>query len=399
MLDTSVIQAKRLTGQKWYEIDDIQDLDIAESIFVTDDARKLELIQKRSGGYWRYPKMLDFWHIANPYFPTQRMKDEIRASFDLLLMEHSSGVRVSSLLTAKNFNVKQENIIIGNGSEILISNLMSSLSGITGFIKPLFDEYPVKYCGDGLVPFCPDNKDYSYNAEDVIRYFDSKGIHNLVIINPADPSGNYIPRKDLLYLAEWAANKRIRLILDESLADFADETDNSLIDQDILDRYTELYVIKSVSISHGIPGLHIAALASGDVQTIAKLKEDIAIWSIDSFAEFYMQIEEKHKKDFVKSLGLFQEERKDFQYRLSSIEGLRVIPSQANYVMVELKDGIDSQKLLQNLLVNHNILVKELTNEMNSGHYLRLAIRNHTDNAALVSALKMELGSMIAVGL
>lgn len=64
-LDDSCIRAKRLDEtQRWYEIDDIQDLDIAESMFAPDD-QKTALIQKRFGGYWRYPKMLDFCYLVN----------------------------------------------------------------------------------------------------------------------------------------------------------------------------------------------------------------------------------------------------------------------------------------------------------------------------------------------
>ena len=82
MLDEPVIRAKRLTGQKWYEIDDIQDLDIAESIFTPDPDERVALLQGRYGGYWRYPKLLDFCYLVNPYFPPERMKAEMRANFD-----------------------------------------------------------------------------------------------------------------------------------------------------------------------------------------------------------------------------------------------------------------------------------------------------------------------------
>ena len=65
MLNNSELRAKRLDGEKWYEIDDIQDLDIATSIFASDD-EKLPLMMKRYGGYWRYPKLLDFCYLVNP---------------------------------------------------------------------------------------------------------------------------------------------------------------------------------------------------------------------------------------------------------------------------------------------------------------------------------------------
>lgn len=48
LLNNTSIRAKRLNGQKWYEIDDIQDLDIASSIFSDRDDR-LKKMQKRYG--------------------------------------------------------------------------------------------------------------------------------------------------------------------------------------------------------------------------------------------------------------------------------------------------------------------------------------------------------------
>ena len=89
ILDKSGLNAKRLNGEKWYEIDDIQDLDIATSIFSSDD-EKLSLMMKRFGGYWRYPKILDFCYLVNPYFPPKKLKEEMMASFDVLLTEYPS---------------------------------------------------------------------------------------------------------------------------------------------------------------------------------------------------------------------------------------------------------------------------------------------------------------------
>ena len=214
MLDDPEIKAKRLDGQKWYEIDDIQDLDIAESIFTPDENEKVRLLQGRYGGYWRYPKLLDFCYLVNPYFPPDKMKDELRANFDILLTEYPSGMRVNSLLAAKNFGVHSENIIVGNGAAELIKSLMENLSGKTGFIRPTFDEYPNRYDKETSVYFVPDNTDYSYTADDIMSFFADKDIDNLVVVNPDNPSGNYIPKKDLLRLTAWCADKGIKLVVD-----------------------------------------------------------------------------------------------------------------------------------------------------------------------------------------
>ncbi len=391
MIDDPGIKAKRLTGQRWYEIDDIQDLDIAESIFTPDEDEQVKLMQERYGGYWRYPKLLDFCYLVNPYFPPDRMKDELRANFDVLLTQYPSGMRVNSLLAAKNFSVNSDNILVGNGAAELIKSLMDQFEGKTGFIRPTFDEYPNRYPRENSVYYISSHRDYLYTADDLIHFFDMKDIQNLVVVNPDNPTGNYIPRQELLKLIKWAAEKKIKLVIDESFADFADEENNSLIDQTVLRENTHLYVMKSISKSYGVPGLRLGVLASGDTETIDLMKKDVAIWNINSFAEFYMQIEEKYEKDYIDALRKIRYERKRFESELNNIQGIRIIPSQANFIMVELENAISSKELLKTLLIKHNILIKELTTKTNGRNYLRLAIRNSADNDVLLNALKCEI--------
>ncbi|MCR5202179.1 MAG: aminotransferase class I/II-fold pyridoxal phosphate-dependent enzyme [Lachnospiraceae bacterium] len=390
-IDSSGIKAKRLTGQKWYEIDDIQDLDIAESIFAPNEDEKVKLMQGRYGGYWRYPKLLDFCYLVNPYFPPEKMRDELRANFDTLLTEYPSGMRVNSLLAAKNFSVHQENILVGNGAAELIKSLMNYMDGKVGFIRPTFDEYPNRYDREMSVDFVPETKDYLYTADDIMNFFGDKDINSLIVVNPDNPTGNYIKKADLLRLIDWSSKKGIKIVIDESFVDFADEPDNTLIDKEILSSNPHLYVMKSISKSYGVPGLRLGVLASGDEETIALMKKDVAIWNINSFGEFYMQIEEKYKKDYEEALVKIRAERARFQEELAKVNGIRVIPSQANYVMVELDSKISPKELLKTLLVKYNLLIKELTTKTNGNNYLRLAVRNTEDNDKLIEALKKEL--------
>lgn len=393
MLDDPEIRAKRLSGQLWYEIDAIQDLDIASSMFAQDPDLRVSLMQGRYGGYWRYPQLLDFCYLVNPYFPPQRLIDEIQANFTSLLTQYPSGMRVNALLAAKNFAVHQQNILVGNGAAELIKALMARLEGVTGFIRPTFEEYPNRYQDRPNVCFTPAGPDFRYTADDLMAFFGPQDIDNLVLINPDNPTGNYIPAPDVLRLADWAQGKGIRLILDESFADFADEADNTFIRQDLLDRYRRLYVVKSISKSYGVPGLRLGVLASGDQDLIAALKKDVAIWNINSFAEFYMQIEEKYKKDYARSLELIRAERARFRRELEKLPNLRVIPSQANYLMVELLGGLSARAITRELLVNRCILVKDLSPKLGGQQYLRLAVRDTRDNDRLLEALRPLCGA------
>jgi len=390
-LDDPMIRAKKLDGQKWYEIDDIQDLDIASSLFAPDEKQQVRMLQDRYGGYWRYPRLMDFCYLVNPYFPPQKMMDEMKASFAKLLTQYPSGMQVNSLLAGKNFGLPAENILTGNGAAELIKAMMARLRGKAGIIRPTFEEYAHRYPQDNLVTFCPNNDNYSYTVQDLIEFFENHTVDHLILINPDNPSGNYIPKRDLLKLAEWTKQRGISLLLDESFADFADEPGNSLLDTVILREYPQLYVVKSISKSYGVPGLRLGLLASGDTKAIKELKADSAIWNINSFAEFYMQIAGKYAGDFQRALDMFRDERRRYQSELAQISGLRPIPSQANYVMAEIVSGTTAAELASVLAARHNILIKDLSAKIECGQYIRLAVKTAEENNVLFEALRIEL--------
>ena len=393
MLDEPDIKAKRLNGQLWYEIDDIQDLDIATSMFAPDEDERVSLLQSRYGGYWRYPKLIDFCYLVNPYFPPQKLIDEMKANFEKLLTQYPSGMRVNSLLAAKNFNIHQENVVIGNGAAELIKSLMSRIHGNIGVVRPTFEEYPNRYDDQKIIVFHSEKDDFTYNAFDLISFFEDKVIDNLVIINPDNPTGNYIPKSEMLRLVEWTREKGILFIIDESFVDFADEKDSTLIMQDILDNNSNLFVIKSISKSYGVPGIRLGILASGNRTMITDIKKDVSIWNINSFAEFYMQIEEKYKKDYQSALMKIRAERKRFEDELKHVSGIKVIPSQANYIMIEIINGVSSRELTKKLLLDYNLFVKDLAGKINreNRQFIRIAVRDKSDNDKLLSALKYEL--------
>ena len=393
LLDDSPLKALPLGGEKWYEIDDVQDLDIASSMFAPTDEERYNAIASRYGGYWRYPHMLDFCYLVNPYFPPQQMVDELKASFDILLREYPSGMRVNSLLAGKYFGVKQEYIAVGNGAAELIKAFIEKHTDKIGVIYPTFEEYPNRSDKERIVSYLPTNASMQYDAEDIINYFGDKEIGTLLLINPDNPSGNYIPYADLLRLIAWTKQRGINFIVDESFVDFVDtEGEFSLLHNDVLQNNKHLYVVKSISKSYGVPGLRLGVLASGDVETIARLKKEVAIWNINSFGEFYMQIYEKYHKDYLKACELFREERKLFYDELQQIPYLHVIPSQANYFLCEITEGsLSARELAVRLLSDHDILIKDCSQKaaFRGRNYIRLAVRDRKDNHRLVEALKL----------
>ena len=389
MLDNAELKALPITTEKWYEIDDVQDLDIAEALFADGDDH-LKQYMKRFGGYWRFPDMLDYCYLVNPYFPSRRLKDEMKANFETLLTEYPSGMYVNSLIAGKCFGVRQEYIVPGNGAAELIKCLMQKLEGKLGVIYPTFEEYPNRRDADSLEIFVPQTEDFHYTADDVMTYFSAHKVDSLLVINPDNPSGNYLSHNDVLRLATWAAAEGIRLIVDESFVDFAAEfPHNTLLDNAILEKYPDLIVVKSISKSFGVPGLRLGILATADKELINFIKKDVSIWNLNSFAEFFMQIYTKHESDYRKAAGKFMDERERFKGLLNAVPFLKVFDSQSNYFLCEVLAPFTSHDLAVTLLKNHNILIKDCSTKKVFGgrNYIRLAIRNMVDNDRLIAAL------------
>lgn len=386
------IKAVKLNGEKWYEIDDVQDLDIAESLLAGKE-EKLEKMQKRFGGYWRYPKLIDFCYLVNPYFPNKKLVSEMQTNFERLLGEYPSGMGVNSLIAAKIFGLHASQVIVGNGAAELIKSLMERFTGRLGMAFPTFQEYPNRKAEKDVVPYFVTNDEFRYTAKDLMDFYEDKDIEVLTLINPDNPSGNYIRREDVLKLSEWCEKKNIRFVVDESFVDFVDEEETTtLLDAGILKANPKLIVVKSISKSYGVPGLRLGVLASSDEELIAEMKKDVAIWNINSFAEFYLQIYEKYAKDYAKAIEKFKQTRAAYIKDLQALSGLRVLPTQANYVLCEVTSGVTSRKLAEDLL-EENILIKDLSTKkgFDGKNYIRLAVRDEKDNAILVEALKRYL--------
>ena len=184
--------------------------------------------------------------------------------------------------------------------------------------------------------------------------------------------------------------KKIKLVIDESFVDFSDCKDSTIISQKIIEANPHLYVVKSISKSYGVPGVRLGILVSSDIETIAFIKRDVSIWNINSFGEFYMQIAEKYKKDYATALERFRVERIRFMTELKAIDKIRVLPSQANFLMIELTGELTAKQLTKKLLLEHNILIKDLSKKV-SGEYIRIAIRSTEDNDRLINAFKLEI--------
>lgn len=389
-LDQNHLKGLVMSDVPWYEVDDVNDLEIAEVIFAPTIEDKFNKLMSKFGGYWRYVGMKDFCYLVNPFYPKPQLMDEMIHNFERLLRDYPSGLNVNTSLVGKYFNVQPETIVVGNGASELIKSLLETFTGKTGFIAPTFEEYPNRIDVKDRVVFDSSEVDYQYSGDDIINFFDDKDINQLILINPDNPSGNYLDQDEVIKVVEWCQTKDILCVLDESFIDFMNNDEKgSLMTQDILDAYKNLVVIKSISKSHGVPGVRLGVLLTSDEDIISMIKKDVSIWNINSFGEYYMQIAGKYKKDFIHGLERFYDARDEMMDALNIIDFIKVYPSQANYIMIELHEGVQALDIAYYLLEHHNVLIKDLSNKQGfKSQMIRVAVKTPEENRDLVQGMK-----------
>lgn len=389
LLDKPLMHAMPLNGEKWYEIDDVQDLDIAESMFCQPE-EQIKKLSLRYGGYWRYPGLKDYTYLVNPYYPSARMRAEMKNSFDILLEDYPSGQRVNALLAAKTFNLKIGTVAVGNGAAELIQAWMEMLSGKIGFVYPTFEEYPNRISADRRVVFTPSHVNgFRYSADDLIEFFGKNPVSSIILINPDNPSGNFILKKDVLKLVAWTKKKKVRLLIDESFVDFAIQP-YTMLDSKFLAENIHVNVMKSVSKSYGVPGVRLGILACGNEELARLVQSRLSIWNINSFGEFFLQIAEKYMGEYKIGCRKVAAERVRFMKELSKFKFLSVFPSEANYILCGIKKPFTSKSLSVELWEKASCLIKDCSEKkgFDGRSFIRLAVKSESDDNQLLAALK-----------
>ncbi len=387
-MSRSSLKALDVSDLDWYEIDDSQDLDIATCLF-SEGEEKLINFQKRYGGYWRFNGLLDYCYLVNPYYPTKDLLNKINYSSKTLISQYPSGQNVNCICASRIFNdIDTEHIVVGNGAAELISILGQIIGQKMYLPTSAFNEYSRCFNGCEINKYDMAEDNYSYKISRLKTALDENDI--LCIINPDNPTGAFIEEKDMLSLLNKAKTKNKIIIFDESFIDFSEpEKRYTFIKDDILKEYPNLIVVKSISKSYGVPGIRLGVLASSNKALIKDIKQKLPVWNINSYGEYFLQIANLYNSDYASSCDKIANERKRMIEKLKTVfsEKCHIFPSEANFIMVDLKN-INSTELATKLL-NDNIFIKDLRTKtaFKNKNFIRLAIRSKEENDFLIKKL------------
>ncbi len=383
----SQLKAHILEDENWYEVDDAQDLDIAGTIFANEDI--LKKYEFHFGGYWRFPKVKDYCYLVNPYYPPQKMIDQMKYFYADLLTQYPSGMDIQKLNAGSMLDIDDDYLLVGNGAAELIEVLgRKMLTGRLSVGIPTFNEY-IRCFEKCEIRLIDNSKNgYQYNVAQILDEIENTD--NLLIINPDNPSGSYILYDELIEILDKCEQYNVTCVVDESFIDFAEaDIRYTLIKDELLEKYPHLIVIKSISKSYGVPGIRLGVIASSNKKLLKQMRSKMAIWNINSFAEYYLQIQRLYKRTYLLSCDKIAQQRKYLLSELQKIEYLSVYPSQANYILCKVEGGYTSEELAKELLRKYSILIKDLSSKKGfyKQSFIRIAVKDEADNKYIIKAL------------
>ena len=279
----------------------------------------------------------------------------------------------------------EEYIAVGNGAAELIDQITDVIDGNFGLYSPTFEEYTSRFKNTDVR--VPDKKGFKYGKSEVIDLVSNND--GVILINPDNPSGNFIEYTDIKEILYDFKSKGKYLILDESFLDFAEGGfDSSTLNAADLEEFPNLIVIKSIGKSYGVGGLRLGVLATSNKDLISKIKINLPIWNINSVAEFYLQIIGKYEKQYVESCKKLIHARSILFNELKEVKYIEPYSSQANYIFCRLINK-NAHKLASDLCSKYSILIKDCSGKEGiDNQYIRVAVRDSYDNEYLIKSLK-----------
>jgi threonine-phosphate decarboxylase len=202
------------------------------------------------------------------------------------------------------------------------------------------------------------------------------------LCHPNSPTGRASDRRELKALFGAADRARAWVVVDESFAEYC----GAQTCVPWLSSYTRLVVLRSFTKFYGLPGLRIGYSLSSR-RIASALKRIQPPWTVNAAAQQAAEAAMADVSHAKRCLASVRQERTWLTARLSSIKGIRVNPSDANFVLVELPPSSRASTITA-ALRRQNILIRDCSSIQGcSRRMIRVAVRRRDDNERLMAAL------------
>lgn len=332
-------------------------------------------------------RLIDFSANINPLGLSRKAKSRLVSDIDLVSHYPDPAQTELRTLVASLHDISPDCILFGNGSSHLI-HLIPRFKRYKKvlIVEPTFSEYRAALCNSGAklrIFLLKAKEDFQFDLHAFIESVDRERPDAVFLANPNNPTGTLIPQQKASQAVMFCKQNSIDLVVDESFIDMT--LDPSLVT--LAARSRHLIVIRSLTKCFALAGLRIGYLVAHR-SVVEGLAGSIEPWSVNTLALSAACACISDSEYLAKSLCLIQRER-DYLYReLIKLRWLHPYPSNANFLLVRIRErGLTSAHLKIELEAK-NILIREANDFRGLGaRYLRLAVRRRAENRRLLLEL------------
>jgi histidinol-phosphate/aromatic aminotransferase/cobyric acid decarboxylase-like protein len=340
-------------------------------------------------GYEKAKEIVDFCFIANPYYPTREMLDDLQRNLPNLIKSYpSSNPLTSQKNLADVLHVDPEHLIIGNGATELIALIDMTLIDRMAVPIPTFGEYIEKMKDQRdaeLYPLDPETG-YTLRLEDYLAWVHQRKLESLLIINPGNPTGQFIPLEEMVEFLQRARDLEL-VIVDESFIDFSGDPIPSLLP--LADRFTNLLIVRSMSKHCGVPGLRLGYCYSANLFVLNRLRRFVPTWNLNTLAQYFLSLLPPTDAAYHEGRKRLIADVRSLYGALRTIPCLQVYPTGANFVLFKIQNGMTATELQSRLLADHQMYVRDCSNKLGmDAFHIRVASQGREKDTRLVEALR-----------
>lgn len=255
--------------------------------------------------------------------------------------------------------VSEENIIVGNGSDEMLSLVISSYINKGDKVltlNPDFSMYDFYInLNEGEIIKLDCNEDGSYEVEDFIKLGLENKVKLILFSNPNNPTGNTISNKNIIKILN--SFKDTIILVDEAYYEFSDE---SIVSE--IKNYKNLLVTRTLSKAWGGAALRVGFLI-GNKDKISILKSNKVPYNVNSLSQIIASKILDNKEDMINTVSEVKKERdrvyKEIKYIEKSTSKIKFYKSKGNYIF----GRSSNKKELLNALKENKISIRSFNDD------------------------------------
>ena len=308
----------------------------------------------------------------SPFELIPEIKNEI---FDKILLtklnrypnSNATGLKKAA---SKHYNLSEDNILFGNGSDELIQMLIETFTGKSATVlvpSPTFSMYKLTsiVLGKTVIEVELD-QNFDIDLELTLKYIKERDPDLFFLSTPNNPTGNSFSKEKITTILGSTSGL---VIVDEAYFDYHGETFIPLLKE-----FDNLIVLRTMS-KIGFASVRLGILFANS-SLVDELNKARLPYNINSITQLISEVVISNYLLLEANFSKIKQERNLMYEKLKKLPNIKVFPSDANFFLIKVPDA-DSYF---NKLAEQGILVRNLNDSPRLDNCLRVTIGTSSEN-------------------